>query len=132
MKPKSRITDPLSDLMRLKNVSQTEISTKKNISKATISNYFTHKSVIRSDYLDEILDYLGIDLLRLIKDSIAKSVQGKKKARKGIGEDIAVLLNGLERTPRNNILNTVLKLSARLKGPEELEAKDNIKRFIKD
>jgi transcriptional regulator with XRE-family HTH domain len=117
--------------MRLKNVSQAEIAAHTGISKPTISNFLQEKSDVGSEYLDEILRYLGIDLLKLINESIVKGFKGSKKSRNGIINDVELLLNSIDKTPRNAVLNSLLKVSSRLLTEEELQARENIREFIK-
>ncbi|MGZ3769345.1 MAG: helix-turn-helix domain-containing protein [Bdellovibrio sp.] len=131
MHKKNKVIDKISDLMRLKNVTQAEISERIGVSKPTISNFFQGKSDLRAKSLEQILKYLGVDIVRAINETIIKGVSVNKNSHRVLINDVEILLNSLEKTPRNAVLKTLLKVSSRLKDDEEIKAQESIKQYIK-
>lgn len=116
----------IKTLMTLRGVNQAEIAKKSGVSSAALSRYFNESSELRSSALVKLLDTLGADVDRLVKNEINKIIGYDEVL--SVGDDIRFLLDKANPITRKMIADTLI---ASFKTEKGQDTKNRILRLKK-
>lgn len=118
----------LKRLFQLTWGSQRKFAEVSGINRGTINEFFSKQSNLTVKNFIKVLSALGIDLELVIEREIKNVIGDKKPQQHDLNEDIALLLSGLKKSHRKELLIRAINLNKLQKNTSIYEVIERVER----